>query len=82
MKNQFCQPEAFARKLNAAPVLCSLTRSKKGMTATRSKSSNFAVISRFVYWSTTITATDSRSQFRLGLFLIRSAGSPRPRQDW
>ena len=36
MKNQRCQPDAPARKLNAAPVLCSSVKSSTGSTSTRS----------------------------------------------
>ena len=32
MKNQRCQPPASARKLNAAPVLCTRTSEKNGST--------------------------------------------------
>ena len=36
MKNQRCQPEAPASRLNAAPVLCSSVKSSTGSTSTRS----------------------------------------------
>ena len=62
MKNPRCQPDASARMLNAAPVLCSSVKSSTGSTSTRSYSSRKRVTRNFVAWSSTTTNSDSHSQ--------------------
>src|SRR5258705_9320933 len=62
MKNQRCQPPAPARKLNAAPVLYTSTRLKKGVTVNSSPGANARVIHIFVAKSATTMARLKPSQ--------------------
>src|SRR4051812_18229918 len=62
VKNQRCQPEAPARKLKAAPVLCTSTRLKNGSTGRTSPYWNAPLIHALVARSTATTATETRSQ--------------------
>src|SRR5689334_11077314 len=62
VKNQRCQPEAPARKLNAAPVLCTSTRLKNGRTLRTSPYWNAELTHALVARSTTITAAETASQ--------------------
>src|SRR6185503_2724421 len=67
MKNQRCQPPAPARKLNAAPVLYTSTRLKKGVTVRISPGANARVIHIFVAKSATTIARLTASQRAQGL---------------
>ena len=71
VKNQRCQPDASARKLNAAPVLYASTRLKNGSTTVSSPGRNIARIACLVARSSTITATASHSQRQR----VRSVGA-------
>src|SRR5690554_6363663 len=61
-KNQRCQPGWSARKLKAAPVLCSSVRLKKGSTSTGRAYSSQALAAYLVARSSTMIATASHSQ--------------------
>src|SRR5450432_2357402 len=62
VKNQRCQPPAWARKLKAAPVLCMRTMLKKGVTSRTSPSVKAALTHALVARSRTITAALTASQ--------------------
>src|SRR5690554_2633345 len=61
-KNQRCQPGWSARKLKAAPVLCSSVRLKNGSTSTGRAYSSQALAAYLVARSSTMIATASHSQ--------------------
>ena len=61
-KNQRCQPGWLARKLKAAPVLCSSVRLKNGSTSTGRAYSSQALAAYLVARSSTMIATASHSQ--------------------
>src|SRR5262245_10327789 len=61
VKNQRCQPEAPARKLKAAPVLCTSTRLKNGRTSRTSPYWNAELTHALVARSSAITATERTS---------------------
>src|SRR5689334_24296463 len=62
VKNQRCQPEAPARKLKAAPVLCTSTRLKNGRMLRTSPYWNAELTHALVARSTTITTAETASQ--------------------
>src|SRR5450631_2751576 len=62
VKNQRCQPPAFARKLKAAPVLCMRTMLKKGVTSRTSPGVKAALTHALVARSRTTTAALTASQ--------------------
>src|SRR5476649_2909754 len=75
MKKPRCQPEALARKLNAAPVLYASTRLKKAVTARASGCWKLTLIQNFVSWSSSTTSVASAYQGASLRMRPRFAGS-------
>ncbi len=74
VKNQRCQPLWSARKLNAAPVLNTSTRSKKPVIGTSSPRRRFAITICLVTWSSTPTTTARISQGSIRDSALRACG--------
>src|SRR5574341_2279996 len=62
MKNAVCHPGASARKLNAAPLLYTSTRLKKGVTSTDSPARSQPIISHLLRRSAATTSAAARNQ--------------------
>src|SRR5690606_26527178 len=74
VKNQRCQPPCSARKLKAAPVLNTSTRSKKPVTGIIWPSCSLAITICLVNWSSRATTTARISQGSISEKALRESG--------
>ena len=85
VKNQRCQPEASAKKENAAPLLCARTRLKKLVTGSLAPSCMLPMMSSLLNWSARmmISAIASQCSMRMPPLpprAIRRPAGTRPRR--